>query len=71
MKSNLTNIKLVLAALYILLIIVGFTYLFANYNVLDFFSYEFIRLNKDVILGYKRENFLLLAVFFFIFCQNI
>jgi len=68
MKSNLTNIKLVLAVLYILLIIVGLTYLFANYNVLDFFSYEFIRLNKDVILGYKRENFLLLAVFFFIFC---
>ena len=68
MKSKLTNIKLVLAVLYILLIVVGLSYLFANYNVLDFFSYEFIRLNKDVILGYKRENFLLLAVFFFIFC---
>ena len=68
MKSKLTNIKLILAVLYILLLIVGLTYLFANYNVLDFFSYEFIRLNKDVILGYKRENFLLLAVFFFIFC---
>ena len=68
MKSKLTNIKLVLAVLYILLIVVGLSYLFANYNVLDFFSYEFIRLNKDLILGYKRENFLLLAVFFFIFC---
>ena len=30
-------------------------------------SYEFIRLNKDVILKYKSENFLLLAIIFFIF----
>ena len=31
-------------------------------------SYEFIRLNKDVILKYKSENFLFLAIIFFIFC---
>ena len=68
MKPNLTNIKLVLAVLYLLLIIVGLTYLFANYNISDFFSYEFIRLNKGVILEYKEEKFLLLALLFFIFC---
>jgi uncharacterized membrane protein YdjX (TVP38/TMEM64 family) len=31
-------------------------------------SYEFIRLNKDVILKYKNENFLFLGIIFFIFC---
>jgi uncharacterized membrane protein YdjX (TVP38/TMEM64 family) len=31
-------------------------------------SYEFIRINKDVILKYKTENFLFLAIIFFIFC---
>ena len=31
-------------------------------------SYEFIRLNKDNILEYKNENFLFLAIIFFIFC---
>ena len=67
MKQNLTNIKLVLAVLYLLLIIVGLTYLFTNYNISDFFSYEFIRLNKDVILKYKNENFLFLTATFFIF----
>ena len=30
-------------------------------------SYEFIRINKDVILKYKSENFLLLTSIFFIF----
>ena len=30
-------------------------------------SYEFIRLNKDTILEYKNENFLFLAIIFFIF----
>ena len=68
MKPNLTNIKLVLAVLYLLLIIVGLTYLFTNYNISDFFSYEFIRLNKDVILEHKEEKFLLLAISFFVFC---
>jgi len=31
-------------------------------------SYEFIRLNKDIILEYKSENFLFLSIAFFIFC---
>jgi len=30
-------------------------------------SYEFIRANKEIILKYKKENFLLLTFFFFVF----
>ena len=37
------------------------------YNISDFFSYDFIRSNKDTILEYRRENFLVLTVLFFIF----
>ncbi|MDP7623296.1 MAG: VTT domain-containing protein, partial [Candidatus Woesearchaeota archaeon] len=39
----------------------------SNYNISDFFSYEFLRLNKDTILNYKNENFLILTIMFFIF----
>jgi len=58
MKPNLINIKLVIGVLYLALVILGLTYLIANYNISDFFSYEFIRTNKGVILEYKKENFI-------------
>ena len=67
MEMKSTNIKLVLAAIYLLLIIVAASYLIGNYNISDFFSYEFIRVNKNTILEYKKENFLALTIIFFIF----
>ena len=68
MEIKSTNIKLVLAAIYLLLIIVAASYLIGNYNISDFFSYEFIRINKNTILEYRKENFLSLTIIFFIFC---
>ena len=68
MNLKLFNIKLLVGAIYLLLIILGLVYIITNYNIADFFSYEFIRLNKDIILEYKREYFLSLAIVFFIFC---
>jgi len=68
MEMKSTNIKLVLAAIYLLLIIVAASYLIGNYNISDFFSYEFIRINKNTILEYRKENFLSLTIIFFIFC---
>ena len=67
MNLKLLNIKWVLASIYILLLIVGITFLLKNYNISDFFSYEFIRLNKNTILKYKNENFFTLTCLFFIF----
>ena len=67
MNLKLLNIKWVIGSIYLLLLIAGITFLLANYNISDFFSYEFIRLNKNVILEYKRENFLVLTSLFFIF----
>ena len=68
MEMKSTNIKLVFAAIYLLLIVVATSYLIVNYNISDFFSYEFIRENKNIILEYRKENFLSLTIIFFIFC---
>ena len=68
MKLKLSNIKWIIGSIYLLLLIAGITFLLTNYNILDFFSYEFIRVNKNTILDYKNENFLALTIIFFIFC---
>ena len=67
MNLVLPNIKWVIGSIYVLLLIAGITFLLTNYNISDFFSYEFIRLNKNIILEYRRENFLALTSLFFIF----
>ena len=67
MKLKSSNIKWVIGFIYLLLLIVGITFLLSKYNISDFFSYEFIRLNKNIILEYRRENFLALTSLFFIF----
>ncbi len=67
MKLNSLNSKLIIGAVYILIISIGLYFLFSTIDIKDLMSYEFIRENKDIILKYKNENFLLLTVFFFIF----
>ena len=67
MNLDLPNFKWVIGSIYVLLLIAGITFLLTNYNISDFFSYEFIRLNKNIILEYRRENFLALTSLFFIF----
>jgi len=68
MNSKLLNIKLVLGAVYLILLMVSLGFLFFKYNIFDFFSYEFIRENKESILEYKKDNYLKLVTIFFIFC---
>ena len=67
MNLKLLNVKWVIGSIYLLLLIAGITFLLTNYNISDFFSYEFIRQNKNIILEYRRENFLVLTSLFFIF----
>ena len=67
MNLKSLNVKWVLGSVYLLLLIAGIIFLLTNYNISDFFSYEFIRLNKNIILEYRRENFLALTSLFFIF----
>ena len=68
MNLNLLNLKLILGATYLAIISIGIYFLFSFIDIKDLMSYEFIRLNKDIILKYKTENFLFLTIIFFIFC---
>ena len=68
MNLNSLNFKLIIGAAYLVILSVGLYFLFSVIDIKDLTSYEFIKLNKDVILKYKEENFLFLAITFFIFC---
>ena len=67
MKLNSLNLKLIVGTVYISIISIGLYFLFSTIDIKDLMSYEFIRSNKDIILKYKNENFLLLTSIFFIF----
>ena len=67
MNLNSLNLKLILGVTYLVIVSIGLYFLFSVADIKDLMSYEFIRLNKDVILKYKSENFLLLAIIFFVF----
>jgi uncharacterized membrane protein YdjX (TVP38/TMEM64 family) len=68
MNLNSLNLKIIIGAIYLVIILIGLYFLFSVVDLNDLMSYEFIRLNKDVILKYKNENFLFLGIIFFIFC---
>ena len=68
MKPESLNLKLIIGLAYLTILSVGLYFLFSAIDIKDLMSYEFIRSNKDIILKYKKENFLSLAVIFFILC---
>ena len=61
------NLKLIIGVFYLLILFFGLYYLFSVVDLKDLTSYEFIKSNKDIILEYKNNNFLFLAVSFFVF----
>ena len=67
MILNSSNLKFIVGTIYLVLIATGLYFLFSAIDIKDLMSYEFIRLNKDIILKYKSENFLFLATVFFVF----
>ena len=67
MNPNSLNIKIILGIIYITVLSIGLYFLFSAVDLKDLTSYEFIRINKDIILKYKNENFLFLTIVFFIF----
>jgi len=67
MNLSALNLKLVIGITYFAILSIGLYFLFSLVDIKDLMSYEFIRINKDVILKYKSENFLFLAAVFFIF----
>ena len=67
MNSKSLNLKMTIGIIYIVMISVCLYFLFSVVDIKDLMSYEFIRVNKDVILKYKSENFLYLTIIFFAF----
>ena len=67
MKLNTLGLKITLGITYLTLIFIGLYFLFSVVDIKDLMNYEFIRLNKDVIIKYKNENFIFLTVIFFTF----
>ncbi len=68
MNLNSLKFKLILGITYLAILSTGLYFLFSATDPKNLMSYEFIRLNKDIILEYKSENFLFLSIVFFIFC---
>ena len=62
------NLKLILGITYLIIITIALYLLFSVIDIKDLTSYEFIRINKDLILKYKNDNFLFLTIVFFVFC---
>ena len=67
MNTKSLNPKLILGAVYLIIISTGLYFLLSAVDIKDLMSYEFIRSNKDVILEYKDNNFLFLTLIFFLF----
>ena len=67
MNPSLLKLKVVLGVVYLGVFLIGLYFLFSVVDLKDLTSYEFIKSNKDIILKYKNENFLLLSIVFFIF----
>ncbi len=65
MNLSSLNLKLIIGFVYISLLGTGLFFLFSAIDIKDLMSYEFIRINKDIILKYKNENFLFLTCAFF------
>ncbi len=65
MNIKSLNFKTTIGILYIIIISTALYFLFSFVDIKDLTSYEFIRTNKDIILRFKRENFLFLTVIFF------
>ena len=67
MNLNSFNLKLILGITYLTILSITLYFLFSYVDIKDLMSYEFIRSNKDIILEYRRDNFLVLSILFYIF----
>ena len=67
MNLGSLNLKIIIAIVYLIIISIGLFFLLSAVDIRDLMSYEFIRSNKDIILEYRRNNFLALTILFYIF----
>jgi uncharacterized membrane protein YdjX (TVP38/TMEM64 family) len=66
MELKFSNLKIYLGVIYLAVLSTAIYFLFSNFSISDLTSYEFIKENKNIILGYKDKNVLLLLIIFFV-----
>ncbi len=66
--NNIKNIKLVLGVTYILIISIVLWFLFKNFSIQDFTSFELIKANRDRLEEIKNSNKAISSVIFFLGC---
>ena len=64
--NKLKNIKIVIGASYILIILIFLWFFFQNFSIQEFTSYELIKANKDTLDNIKNKNILLSGLLFFL-----
>tara|TARA_B100000945_G_scaffold102915_1_gene81290 strand:+ start:2795 stop:3526 length:732 start_codon:yes stop_codon:yes gene_type:complete len=67
MSISSKNFKIIIGAVYLIVLFVVLFFLFSAIDLKNLNSYEFIRSNKDIILEFKNNNLILLVISFSIF----
>ncbi len=60
------NIKITLSIIYLIIIFIFLWFLFSNFNMDDFTSYELIKSNRDTFNTIKDKNIILTSIVFFL-----
>ena len=66
MNLKSLNLKIYLAAIYLIILSTAIFFLFSNFDLADLTSYEFIKENGDLITKYKNNNIFFLTLSFLI-----
>ena len=63
-KGN--KIKILIAIAYAVIVSLFLWLFFSKFSLSDFTSYEFIKNNRDYLIGLKQNNLIILSIFFFV-----
>ena len=58
------KIKIILGIIYFLIVLIFLWFFFSNFSMDEITSYEFIRKNRDSLLGIKESNFFFIILLF-------
>ena len=64
--ENAKKIKIILGIIYFLIVSIFLWFFFSNFSMDEITSYEFIRKNRDSLLGIKESNFFFIILLFIV-----
>ena len=66
MNFKSLNFKIYLGSVYLIILFASIYFIWLNFDISDFTSYNLIRENREIILGYKEKNIFFMTVVFVI-----